>query len=387
MQGKIRILHVLPFFYHGGTERLMLDILSRLPKDVYDITAVCYANHGLPDVMEAYNKAGVKTGVFARQEGPRLFWDMVRYLKRERFHVVHTHHHWENLYVRLGAILSMTPIIMTYQHNWPGEEKGRHRLAFRVLNYWTYRNIAVSETLRRYYVERVGISAGKVVTVHNGIDLRVFRPLSSEQRLCVRESLDLPPGATVVGTAGRMVDWKRFDLFLKAASVVLHTCRDAYFLVVGDGEQRESLVQLVHQLGLVDRVRFLGWRLDIPAIYQAMDVFCMTSDAGGWWPGMMGSEGFGLVSIEAMASGLPLVAVDNGVNREVISGECGLFCLPTSGSLAEGVCRLIDDVSLRHRLGQSGRARVTERFDIAQTAAQLSHIYFRAVRERFAHDP
>lgn len=379
---RVKLLHVIGTFLHGGTERLMLDILSRLPQDAFDTTACCLANLYLPDVTRAFQEAGIRITVFPQQPGPGLVVALTRFIREGRFDIVHTHHYYGNLHCRLAAILAGTPVIMTCQHNWPGEEKSRHQLAFRLLNRWTYRNITVSEAIRQYDIEQVGIAPVKVVTIYNGIDTTVFRPALVEQRLEAKRALGLPPTGKVVGMVGRLVGWKRFDLFIQAAAVILHNGRDVHFLIVGDGEMREPLAQLTQHLNVGDHVHFLGWRTDMPEVYRAMDVFCLSSDSGGksFDPG--GGEGFGLVSAEAMAAGVPVVAVDTEVNREVISERCGLLCRPEPDVLAEEMCRLIANPLLRHRLGGNGRARVEERFDINRAAAQLSDIYLEAVQEK-----
>ena len=379
--GKLRVLHVMHSLLHGGTEKLMLDILSRLPRDTYDVTATCYANQYLPDVLQAYQAAGIKTAIFSKPESLALSLDLARFIWRGRFRIVHTHYHWANLHARLAAILVGVPVVLTYQHVWPEREKERHRIVFRWLDRWTYCNVTISEALRRYNIEQVRIPPHQVVTVHNGIDTQLFRPRPTEQRLAVRRELGLSSAAMVVGMVGRLVEWKRFALFLQVASAVLQTGRDVHVLVVGDGPMRHSLVDLASQLGIYSHTHFLGWRSDMPDIYQAMDLFCITSDSGPDSVRRHGGEGFGLVSAEAMACEVPIVAVDTEVNREVISEECGVLCAPEAPALAEAVCRLIDDAALRQRLGGNGRARVKERFDINRTAAQLSSIYLQAVND------
>lgn len=379
---RIKILHDIGSFVYGGTARLMLDIFSCLPRDIFNIMICCHRNQYLQDVVQAFQEAGVKTVIFPQTPGPRLVYALTRFIRQERFHIVHTHHYYGNLYGRLAAILAGSPVVITYQHNWPGEERSYHRVVFRLLNRWTYKNIVVSEVVRRYDIERVRLSPDKVITIHNGIDTKNFRVTPAEQRLRIRRKLGLPAPATVVGMAGRLVDWKRFDLFIKAASIVLGRKRMGHFLVVGDGEMRDSLIQLVQQLNLNHHVHFLGWQSDMPAIYQAMDVFCLTSDSGGRSFSPAGGEGFGLVSIEAMASRVPVVAVDTEVNREVISPECGLLCQSRPEEIAKKVIQLIDDTELRNKLGQAGQRRVEEQFDIQRTAQQLSDMYKKAVEQR-----
>ena len=135
--------------------------------------------------------------------------------------------------------------------------------------------------------------------------------------------------------------------------------------------------RLAHNLGVREQVQFLGWRADMPRLHRAMDIFCMTTEPGG---NRVSGEGFGLVSAEAMASGLPIVAADNTVNREVITEACGLFCRPTPQDMAAKVGRLIDDTELTKRLGQAGRTRAVEQFDIERTVRQLADVYQQAMQ-------
>ena len=121
----------------------------------------------------------------------------------------------------------------------------------------------------------------------------------------------------------------------------------------------------------------------MPTVYQAMDIFCMTSDSGGTSLSMAGGEGFGLATIEAMASGLPVVAVDTEINHEVITGECGVFCSATPEALARGLLSLAEAPELRAKLGRNGRIRVKQCFDIQQTAARLSGIYLEAMKSGY----
>ncbi|GEM_PF-1132928 len=379
---KIKMLHVVSSFLRGGTELLMLGMLSRLVREGFDITACCIGNTQLPEVTRSFQEADIKTMSFPQGPGPALVYALARFTRREQFQVVHTHHYYANLYGRLAAILARTPVIMTYQHNWPGQEKGRHRLAFRSLNPWTYRYVTVSEAIRRYDIEGVGIAPGKVVCAYNGIDTARFRPPSFNERREAKELLALPPDCTTVGMVGRLVNWKRFDLALRAAASVARSGRDVYFLLVGDGPERSSLEDLARAMDIGRHVHFLGWRSDMARLYQAMDIFCQTSHSGGVSLSNEGGEGFGLVTVEAMATALPVVAVDTDVNREVVTGTCGLFCQPTPDDIAAKLSELIEKVDLRRSLGQAARSRATDSFDIQRPVRELASIYRQAVRDR-----
>lgn len=374
---KIKLLHIIGTFLKGGTEQLMLDILSRLERETFDIIACAYGNQQLESVVQAYQGAGIRTITFPQESGLRLVRGLSRYIRQNRFDIVHTHHYQANTYCRPAATLARTPVVMTYQHNWPGRERARHRLLFRFLNRWTHKNVVVSESIRRYYLDDMAIAPDKVMTVHNGVNTTRFRPYTGDRTLKLKAYLEIPAESLVVGAAGRLVRWKRTDLLMNAAPKIAGVHPQTYFLVVGDGEMREQWIRLGRRLGVGDRVRFLGWRSDMPRIYRAMDIFCMVSESG---TNRFSGEGFGLVSAEAMASGLPIVAVDNPVNREVITGACGLFCQSAPGDIARKVNQLIADPELRIKLAQAGRNRALSHFDIQLTVQTLSEIYIKAMR-------
>ena len=376
---RIRLLHIIGTFLQGGTERLMLDILSRLDRVAFDITACAYGNQQIPSIVHSYQRAGIHTITFSQETGWELMWALVRYIRQNRFDIVHTHHYQANMYCRPAAILAQTPVIMTYHHNWPGQERVRHRLMFRLLNPWTHRNVVISESIRRYYLNQVGLSADKVITICNGINTTLFRPRRGDEFVEARKSMGIPLDSIVIGAVGRFVDWKRLDLLISAVPKILKVHPDTYFVFAGDGEMREPWMQLARDFGVEERIRFTGWYADMPSLYRAMDIFCMTSESGG---SRFSGEGFGLVSAEAMASGLPVVATDNTVNREVITEACGLFCRAAPRDITDKVCQLIGDTQLRSALGQAARSRAAKHFHIGRTVQQLSTLYEAAIGER-----
>jgi len=373
---SIKLLHVIGTFLNGGTERLMLDILSRLDPQTFEVHACAYGAQCLPEVMHRFERAGIKTISFPHDPGSRLLMSLTRHIRRHRFDIVHTHHYLANMYCRPAAALAGAPVIMTYHHNWPGREKGRHRLAFRVLNAWTTANVTVSETIRRYLVNKTGIRPHKVRTIHNGIDTARFRPGSPEDAAAIRMELDIPPRAAVTLAAGRLVEWKRTDLLIRAAPDILKTAPDTFFLIAGDGEMRAPWEQLARALGVSERIRFLGWREHMEKLYRATDLFCVTSDIG---VGRASGEGFGLVAVEAMASAVPILAVDHELNREVVTKTCAEFCRPEPDAVASKAVQLLADSRRRAELGRSGRKRALQHFDIKRTVRQLSDLYLQAV--------
>ena len=372
MRGKIKVLHVIGTFQDGGTESLMIDILSRLDKERFELTACSPEVNCKPAVVEKFQAKGIRTHLFKENSGPGLILSMRRYISKDCFDIIHTHHYTWNTLGRIAAILAGAPNILTYNHNWPGTEKTRHRVLFRFLNSWTKKNIVVSETVRRYFTDVVGISPDKVVKISNGIDLDVFSPPAEETKTEIKKELNIPLNAFIVGFAGRLIGWKRPDLFIKTASLLAKLDPDMYFIVAGDGEKKKELKKMAEELGLNSKITFLGWRPDMHRIYQAMDVFTVLSESGG---NRFNDEGFSLVSAEAMATGLPLAGVDNDINREVMGIDAAIFGKAEPGNIAYNIRLLSENEPLRKKLGLAGRKKAERDYDIGNKAKLLSEIY------------
>lgn len=372
MTRKIRVLHIIGTFLHGGTEQLMLDILSRLSQDSFDITACSIAGQQEFSTIRKYKEAGIKTKTFSQQPGIRLILALRKYIKESSFDIVHTHHYQQNMYGRIAAILANSPVIFTYKHGWPGQEKNHHRFLFRLLNRWTVRNITVSETIRSYYIDVMGVSPDKVLTIRNGVNLDIFRPVVENESQQIRKCLGFVTGKMLIGFVGRLVKQKRPELFIKAAALVIKRNEKVHFIIAGDGKEKSNLEELSCNLGLGNNLDFLGWHSDITDIYRGLDGLVVTSESGV--EGYSG-EGFGLTSIEAMASGLSLVAVDTPVNREVIGDGAALFCQPNAKDIADKICRLEEEPALRKELGQAGRRKAEKEYNIKRTVENLSRIY------------
>ena len=188
----------------------------------------------------------------------------------------------------------------------------------------------------------------------------------------IRQELGIAPGVPVVGFVGRLDPWKGLDVFLDAASRVTAHFPNAVFLVSGDAPAgfetyRDAMVARAAALGLGDRIRFLGWRYrlgDIPALFTDLDLFCHTSIA---------PEPFGLVIIEAMAMGCPVIAARAGGPMEIVQhGVSGLLTPPGDATaLAAAMRDLLADPDRRARLAAAGRARVEEVYSRPAFAARL----------------
>jgi len=203
----------------------------------------------------------------------------------------------------------------------------------------------------------------------NGVDIHAFRPQADRQQ--VRGSLHLPIDMQVVGFVAALDSAHHYKgLSILLTALATQSLARANLLVVGDGNLKEQYRQQAHDLGISERVLFYGaaGHEALPSLYRACDVVAMPS---------LVSESFGLVVIESLACGVPVVASDGpGVRLLLQHGSNGLLVEPGNiAALAEAIHLVLQDDTARRMMGQLGRAKIEERYDWAQLGIRLEKIY------------
>ncbi len=215
-------------------------------------------------------------------------------------------------------------------------------------------------------------SAGdRVSVVLNGVDANVFRPDINSVR--VREELEIPPGKTIIGQVGRMTPWKGQHYLLEAFARIAADVPDAYLVFVGDpvfdtDAYQSRLLDLTAKFGLSDRVRFMGYRHDLPEVLASMDVFAFTSVEKDTSP---------LTLLSAMSSGLPIVAFDIEGVSELIDTDEQLLLAPVKNvdALAGSLLRLCQDHDLGRRLGSAARQLAVKNFSLERYVARMEEVF------------
>jgi len=218
------------------------------------------------------------------------------------------------------------------------------------------RVVALAKGHEEYLAAREGVPRAKLRVINNGVDVERFSPPSEERRLRSRERLGIPGGAFVVTSVAALRPEKNHELLLRAAAEIARSREGWIFLIAGGGREAEKLQALAGELGLGAIVRFLGRRGDIPDILAATDVSVLCSHPV--------VETFPLVVLEAMSSGVPVVATDVGSVREMMDDGVDGFIIPTedSGALVERLVLLGRDAALRRAIGARARSRATRDF-------------------------
>jgi len=290
-----------------------------------------------------------------------------------RFDVVHTHSAKAGAIGRLAARRVGLPAVHT-MHGFPFHDfQSRLRRAAyigaeRRLGRITDVFLAVGSTVAADAIRLGLVEPARVRVVPSSVDTTI--PVASPRaRTEARQLLGLPPEATVVGTVGRVDYQKAPELFVEAARRLGRA--DVQFVWVGSGTLLDSTRRLVRELGLADRVRFVGERRDVPLLLPAFDLFAMSSRY----------EGIPCALVEAMLAGVPTVATAvNGVPEVVIPGQTGLLARAGDpGSLATVIGYALDRPDQLRRWAAAARELVVSRWAPAELAAVLEPAYADAI--------
>jgi len=229
--------------------------------------------------------------------------------------------------------------------------------------------LAVSHFTKSTYIA-AGIPEEKIEVLYNGIDESRFNPELAVSGL--RQELGVPSDVPLIGLVGRLTPGKGQEDLLRAAPKVLAQVDCARFVLVGDDmiyDRNESyqsrLKRIARELGVERSIIFTGFRLNTIEVYSALDIVLVPS-----W-----QEDFGMVVIEGMAMGKPVIATNAGGIPEIINNGSGLLVPPKDpDSLAEAIVRLLKDNGLRQELGDKGRRRVEEAFTLDSYIRRVEEI-------------
>jgi glycosyltransferase involved in cell wall biosynthesis len=295
----------------------------------------------------------------------RVVANALEFCRRENATIWHGHDYKSNA---LGLLLR--PFhrmrLVTTVHGWV-RHTNRTKLYYAVDRFCLPRYervLCVSEDLVERCLE-AGVRRDRCVLVENGIDTEAY-PAAIDPAEAKRR-LEIPADRLVVGAVGRLSPEKGFDTLIRAADRLLRDGLDFELVIAGDGGEAANLAALIETLGRGDRIRLLGYRADPDEIFRGMDLFALSSLR----------EGLPNVLLEAMASGLPVVATRiAGIPRLVINSENGLIVPPESvEALAEGLQRLLTDPAMRERFGRQGRLTIEQRYSFAARIRKIRAIY------------
>jgi glycosyltransferase involved in cell wall biosynthesis len=360
----IPILFVIDTLRTGGAERHLVRLISGLLRSGrWHPTVYCLQKDG--PFVRSLEELGVTVA------GPATPWSktpgrvvaslvsLVRYIRREKPAIVHCYLANAGLLGAVAARLAGAPHVVTTRrlvHDYRGRALILYRLVCTVMDRCSDAVVAVCEAARRQAIDE-GTPPDKIVTVHNSITLPEL-PAERAGRI---------PGHPVFGTVLRFHLAKGLPYLLEAIPDVVRQLPEARFVIAGDGPERPSVERRIRELGIEEHVELLGMRQDVQALLAQFDVFVL--------PSLL--EGFPNAVLEAMATGLPIVATRvGGVPEMVRHQESGLLVEPgSSTALAAALVEVGCDEGFQRRLGRAARDRAEQCFNPERELRQTEAVY------------
>jgi sugar transferase (PEP-CTERM/EpsH1 system associated) len=335
----------------------------RNTSDLFEHSILCLGTSGeserlLPlgtQVIELYKAPG---------NSPHFLLKLALKIRSLRPDIIHTRC-WGGTDGIIAARLAGIHAVVHGEHGWgidDAEGQNAKRLKIRhFLSRWVREYTCVSEHQKNWLLQAVKVNK-PVTQIYNGVDTQIFRP--NEGGHGIRIELGIPPQAFVVGIVGRLDPIKNHLVAFQAFAKLLEVAPDARLLVVGDGPERERLERLAGK-----QVLFLGNRLDVPAVLQALNIFVLPSL----------NEGISNTILEAMAAGLPVIATRVGGNSELVEEHVtGVLIAPNdAAAIAAELIRYATSEELVHLHGNQGRMRVTQLFTIHKMIEGYEQVYRR----------
>jgi len=368
---RISICHVVAADMWAGAEAQIAMLLAELSRDQeLSLCAIALGEGRLADELRA---CSIELKVIPQSHGRFIgcYRQACDLLRGRDVQIIHSHKSKENILALLLAKRFGIRHIVRTQHGLPEPKTLKDRAVYsldRMTSSSVRRVICVSSDLRKHLGHYAGPS--KIEIIRNAINLAQVQ--STLSREAAKRSLGIPEQTPLIGTAARLEPVKRLDLFLAAAQHISAKCicsglRNPFFVVAGEGSERNRMEQLISGTALEKQIRFLGHRDDVYDIIRAMDLLLITSD----------HEGLPTVLLEAMALGTPVVSRKVGGIPEVIDDQVNGVLIDSSDAerIAQTCIPVLTKVSFACQLAKAAREKVIQNFSAEANASEVARIY------------
>jgi sugar transferase (PEP-CTERM/EpsH1 system associated) len=372
------IAHIIYHLGVGGLENGLVNLINNIPPHCYHHAIICVK--GYSDFHKRINRDDVEIIALNKSDGIDLglYFNLYKTLRRLKPDLVHT----RNLSAMEGQIIATLSGVRSKVHGEHGRDifdiDGKNRkynLLRKAICPFIDHFITVSKDLEYWLHKTVGVSSERISQIYNGVDSFKFQPCST-QTSEIGSKHFFTEHSFVIGSVGRMVAVKDFQNLVRAFLLVLKKIPDARdnlrLLIVGDGAARKECLDLLQQAGAEDLAWLPGERKDIAELMCAMDLFVLPS---------LG-EGISNTILEAMSTGLPVIATKVGGNVELVhEGHTGNLIEPGQPeALAEAIITYYENPILIERYGHAAREKILADFSMEAMMASYLSVYDRVLQ-------
>jgi glycosyltransferase involved in cell wall biosynthesis len=348
-ENSVRVLEAITPSRIGGAEVYVTELCNRLPNCGIETLLFCPSGRTFVDYAKKSNLHPITWNTYGKLD-PLTVIRLIRLIKSSNCQAVHTHLSTASL---LGAFAAKLAKVPSVAHVHGMNSAFSFKFADRI--------IAVSEAVKANLAAQ-GLEKN-VHVVYNGVDMERFAPMDVGD---ARSRTGLEQAGPVFGVFGRLSVEKGQLLAIEAFAKAFPDRQDAVLLVVGDGRDEQVLRNRASELGVSDNVRFIAFTREIGDLIASCDAVLVPSL----------KEGFGLTAVNSMAMSRPVIASRvGGLPEVVVDGETGLLTEPgNADSLADAMREIASDAELAQQIGQAGRLRAVEKFEINKQIAQVAAI-------------
>lgn len=374
------IAHIIYRLDMGGLENGLINLINRIPVEHSRHAIICLTDYS--EFRQRLHRNDVPVFMLNKPAGnsPLTSLKLWRLLRRLRPDIVHT----RNLAALEGTLPAALAGVRSRIHgehgrdveDLDGSNRGRQRLR-RLFKPFVHQYIALSKDLERYLHEQIDIPSAKVTQLYNGVDTELFHPARGAREPMPQPDF-APPDAFVIGTVGRMQAVKDQLTLARAFVLLLQMVppaeRPLRLVMVGDGPLREQAAAVLDQAGVSALAWLAGERDDVPRIMRGLDLFVLPSLA----------EGISNTILEAMASGLPVVATAVGGNPELVrDGRTGTLVPPADPqAMAQAMLDYYADAAECRRQGREARQAAEHDFSMTAMVSGYVAIYDRMLQRQ-----
>lgn len=367
------IAHVIYRLGIGGLENGLINLINQMPADKYRHMIICLK--GSTSFRERLRRKDVQIIDLQKKDGQdwHSFVSLYKILKQYQVDIIHTRN-LAAIEYQVPAFLARIKYRVHSEHGWdtfdPEGNNKKYQILRRLISPLIQVFIPLSLHLQSYLIEKVGISEQKITRICNGVDINKFYP-AKVKRLVVDCPLALGKNTVTIGTVGRMHGVKDQLTLVRAFIALLKENTELIgqinLILIGDGPLKKQAVELLENNQLAAYAWLPGERDDIAELMRLLDIFVLPSQA----------EGISNTILEAMATGLPVIATAVGGNVELVkAGETGLLVPPSDpDAMANALLGLIVDKQKRQQLGERSYQSVLDNFSIQVMVNKYTDVY------------
>ena len=362
-----KILQLVEDLNIGGLERVVQCIVMALDRDRYDVSVWCLARGGA--IADELKRKGIPVEILELRSyhNPVNVLRLARRMRREGFHLIHTHGYFAGTFGRLAAAIAKVPVVIHHVHTVHTNLHSRHHRIERILSSGTSRIICVSGAVRENLSTVLGIQSSKTCVIYNAAPCRADT-CSQAEIDSVRAAMGIRPGDRVITEVASLSDNKGQAVLMEAFHRIAANHERSRLVFVGDGSRRKRLEEQARGHGLASRVVFAGVRKDVRPVLRLTDVLVLPT---------IEREGLSVALVEGLCAGIPLVGSRLGGIPEVVEdGVNGVLVEPRdAGDLCRALETLLGSPALRKRMGDAGRAMYDRKFSLDRMMGQIQALY------------